>query len=235
MNRLAVVGADGRMGKRVCALAQSDTRFELIAQIDRAHRDGALDQSKKDLQLQCDVVIDFSSDQGAQTSMELAMRCGAALLVGTTALSAQTTAKLDTCASSIPVMIAPNTSRGVAVLCHLIAEAARLLGSAYDIDIIDIHHNLKRDAPSGTALRLVDALRNRGGVELPDERVHSLRGGDVIGDHEVIFAGPGEQIKILHSAVSRDVFAQGALEAAAWLCKQPPASYTIEQSLGLKS
>lgn len=230
MIKLAVNGAQGRMGQRICALAQGDDRFQLVARLDR--EDGG-DSTDVNGDAQCDLVIDFSSEQGAQAAVDLALRNGAALLVGTTGLSSQTTEKIGICSTSIPVMIAPNTARGVTVLSHLIAEAARLLGDEFDIDIIDVHHSAKRDAPSGTALRLVDSLARRAGVKLPANRVHALRAGDVIGDHEVSFAGPGERLKIFHSATTRDVFAVGALRAGAWLVQQPPGKYTIEQSLGL--
>ncbi len=233
MIQLAVNGATGRMGTRICALAKEDDRFKLVAQLHRAHEDDAQRASDQLDNLSCDAVIDFSSDAGAQHALNIAVAHNAALVVGTTALSAQSAEKMALSAKSIPVMIAPNTSRGVAVLKHLITEAARLLGSGYDIDIVDTHHAAKRDAPSGTALRLVDALRDSAGIQLSSQRVHCMRAGDVIGDHDVIFAGPGERIKISHSATTRDVFALGALDAAAWLVGRAPGMYTIEQSLGL--
>lgn len=230
MIRLVVNGAHGRMGQRICALARNDAHFELIAALGR---DSSAQVFAEIQRKGCDLVIDFSSDEGAAIAAELAAQCHAALLVGTTALSPRATAKIEVCATSIPTMIAPNTSRGVAVLCHLIAEAARLLGDEFDIDIIDVHHSAKRDAPSGTALRLTETLKQRAGVELPPDRIHALRAGDVIGDHEVTFAGTGERLKILHSATSRDLFAHGALRAGAWLTRQKPGMYSIEQSLGL--
>jgi 4-hydroxy-tetrahydrodipicolinate reductase len=233
MIRLAVSGATGRMGTRVVELAQHDARFTVVERISRADHERIAALHDGAQHVACDAIIDFSVDDGSALAMEMAERSGAALLVGTTALSAQSVEKMGLCARSVPVMHAPNTSRGVAVVNHLIATAARLLGCAYDIDIIDTHHRAKRDAPSGTALRLVQSLRDQAGVTLDSQRVHSLRTGDVVGDHEVIFAGSGEQIKISHSAISRDVFALGALEATAWLHEQPAGMYRIEQSLGL--
>ena len=131
-------------------------------------------------------------------------------------------------------MIAPNTSLGVAVLNHLAAVAAGLLGTRYGVNLIEAHHTGKRDAPSGTALRIADTLR-RAGAELPAESIHAIRSGDVVGEHTVEFAGGGERIRICHMATSRDLFARGALEAAAWLHGRPPGRYTIEQALGLDS
>lgn len=131
-------------------------------------------------------------------------------------------------------MVAPNTSLGVAVLCHLVAEAARLLPARFDVDLVDRHHARKKDAPSGTALRIAAAMRDRGGRELPLDRCHALRGGDVVGEHEIQFAGDDQVVRISHAAGSRDVFARGALDAAAWLAGRRPGRYGIEDALGLR-
>jgi 4-hydroxy-tetrahydrodipicolinate reductase len=155
-------------------------------------------------------------------------------MVGTTGLSPATIAALDAAALAIPVMVAANTSRGVAAVHHLLAETARLLGDTYHIDLIESHHAAKKDAPSGTALRMVKALQDGAGVDVPADRIHCIRAGDIIGEHTVQFAGPGERVQITHIATSRDVFVLGALEATAWLAGKPPGRYTIEQSLGLK-
>ncbi len=230
MIRLLVHGASGRMGTRICELAERDERFVIAARIDAANARSA----HGDAPIACDVVIDFTSDAGAQEACEYARSSRAALLVGSTGLSQETLKKLGFCAESIPVMVAPNTSLGVAVVNHLIAEAHRLLGCDFDIDIVDTHHNQKRDAPSGTALRLAKTLREAG-AHLPDERIHALRAGDVIGDHSVEFAGPGERIKIFHQATNRDLFARGALRAATWLVGRAPGMYTIEDSLRIEN
>lgn len=217
------------MGTRIIALAHSDERFNVVASVDRddaasadALRAGTVD-----------VVIDFSSDDGARRAAQLADRLGAALLVGTTALSPETLDLLEKTSQNVAVMIAANTSLGVAVLNHLAAEAARLLGSEYQIDIIESHHVMKKDAPSGTALRIAQAIRDSTGIDLPADRMHCIRAGDIIGEHTIHFAGPGERIQLSHSATNRDLFARGALRAAAWLHTQKPGLYTIEQSLGL--
>jgi len=225
--RLLVHGSRGRMGARVAALAREDSRFALAATLDLG------DQLTLSDAAALDVVMDFSSDAGARAAARLAAAHRAALLVGTTALSAETRLAVDNLSLAQPVMIAPNTALGVAVLAHLVAEAARLLGPEFDIDLVESHHRSKRDAPSGTALRLAAALRERAGRELPSDCIHAIRAGDTIGEHVLEFAGPGERIRISHSATSRDLFALGALRAAAWLAQQPPGRYTIEQSLGL--
>ena len=218
MIRLVVHGARGRMGRRICSLARDDERFQVVAAIDRAD---APDR-KVAASVPWDVVVDFSSPRGAEQAARLAVQHSAALLVGTTGLSRRNLDVLDDAARSVPVMIAPNTSLGVAVLNHLATEAARLLGSDFDVDIVEQHHVGKRDAPSGTALRLAHLLYEKSGVEIPAGRIHSIRAGDVIGEHAVYFAGPGQCIKISHSVTTRDVFALGALRAAAWLCGKAP-------------
>ena len=132
-------------------------------------------------------------------------------------------------------MIAPNTSAGVAVMIHLVSEAARLLGRDHDVDLVEVHHSGKRDAPSGTALRIAEAMRERAGFELPPDRIHAIRAGEVIGEHTVEFFSAGERIRVAHVATSRDLFARGALDAVAWLHDQGPGRWTVEQSLGLES
>lgn len=220
--RLAVSGARGRMGARICALAQASDLWVLVAALERgdAPPSGPLD-----------VVIDFSSPEGAMAAMDLALTVGAGLVVGTTGLGPEAIERLRGAATRIPVLLAPNTSLGVAVLRHLVREAARLL-PGFDIDIVESHHNRKKDAPSGTALALASASAE-GGAPLPAERIHALRGGDTIGEHAVHFAGPGETIRLEHSAVSRDLFALGALRAGAWIAGRAPGWYAMEDVVGL--
>lgn len=222
--RLAINGAGGRMGARLCALAQQSDHWDLIAAIDRGDRAPSAP---------LDVVIDFSSPEGAASAMALALAAGAGLVVGTTGLGPQAIDRLRVASARIPVLVAPNTSLGVAVLRHLVREAARLL-PGFDLDIVESHHNRKKDAPSGTALALA-AAASEGGAPVPAERIHALRGGDTIGEHSVHFAGPGETIRLEHSAVSRDLFALGALRAAAWLAGRPAGWYAMEDVIGLSA
>ena len=228
MIRLAVHGAAGRMGARTCELSRDDPRFELVARIDPrnvAGDDGA--------DSPVDAVIDFSTDEGCRDAVKFALTHRAALVIGTTGVSRQTLSVIELASQTIPVLVAPNTSAGIAVMIHLVVEAARLLGDDYDVDLIEVHHAGKRDAPSGTALRIADSMRQRAGIELPADRIHAVRAGDVIGEHTVEFSSAGERIRIAHLATSRDLFARGALDAAAWLHRRDPGRYTIEQSLGL--
>lgn len=224
--RLAINGARGRMGTRLCALARDDGRFAVVATIDPTDDDGGV----CDRATAVDLVIDFSSDAGARDAAALARDHDAALLVGTTALAPDTTDTLRDLARSVPVMVAPNVAAGVAVLTRIARDAAAALGEPLDVDLVETHHAGKRDQPSGTALRLAQTLR-RDGVRLPDERIHSIRLGDVIGEHTVHLAAPGERLVITHVATSRDLFARGALRAGAWLVQQRPGLYAIEDSL----
>lgn len=177
-----------------------------------------------------DVVIDFSSPQGASRGLGLALRLHAALLVGTTGLDAATLTALRDASRTIPVMVTPNTSPGVATVGELVMRAARALGAGYQCSIVESHHIHKKDAPSGTAKRLAARCRE-GGADLHDDHVLSIRAGDIVGEHIVRFAGPGETIEITHRATTRDLFAHGALRAAAWLAGRPPGWYTIEETL----
>ncbi len=230
MIRLAINGATGRMGALTCTLARDDSRFELVTRIGRERNPI---EGNRDAPI--DVVIDFSNDQGTRDAVTLAVKHRAALIVGTTGLSRQTLSDIEVASHSIPVMVAPNTSAGIAVMIHLVSEAARLLGSDHDVHIVEVHHSGKRDAPSGTALRIADSIRERAGIALSPDRIHAIRAGDVIGEHTVEFFSSGERIRVAHVATSRDLFAHGALNAAAWLHGRSPGSWTIEQSLGLET
>ena len=226
MIRLLMHGAAGRMGSRVCALARTDSRFELV---------GAIDQDEQfetsiDRAAEVDVIIDFSSDEGTANAVRMATDHHAAVLIGTTGLSPQTLDITEVASRRIPVMVAPNTSRGVAVLTRLVVEAARLLGDQYDVNLIELHHLHKRDAPSGTALRIAEQMRREAGVDLTADHIHSIRSGDIVGEHFIEFGGPGERISLRHVATDRDLFARGALRLAAWLTGRAPGRYTIDDA-----
>jgi 4-hydroxy-tetrahydrodipicolinate reductase len=192
--------------------------------------------------LGADVVIDFSLPVALTELARHAARQGIALVSGTTGLTDASV--LDEAARKIPVVWAPNMSLGVQVLSEIVAEAARRLGPGFDVEITEVHHRKKIDAPSGTAVRLADALREvralspvtgRAGIvgaRAQDELgIFALRGGDVIGDHTVHLLGLGERLELTHRATSRDVFAQGALRAARWATLQPPGRYSLADVL----
>ncbi|QYU68302.1 4-hydroxy-tetrahydrodipicolinate reductase [Leptolyngbya sp. 15MV] len=239
--RVIVNGARGRMGSLVCALARSDARFALIGALDRAGETdagartvaargveaGAIAHDPDAITPGCaDVVIDFSSPEGAASAIAVARRAGAALLVGTTGLDDALRAKLREESRSRAVMLAPNTSTGIATLSTLVRRAAEMLGASAEVSIVEAHHSKKKDAPSGTAIRLVEALAEAG-VRVPASQVLSIRGGDVIGEHTVRLAMAGEVVELTHRATSREVFAHGALRAAEFLARAGPGWWTM--------
>ena len=235
-------GAKGRMGQTIAGLAGEtgaiiraglDVGDELSAHIAR-----------------CDVVIDFSSPQATTKVIEVALAHQKAVVIGTTGHGADEKKRLRALAAKVPCVWAGNFSVGVNLLFALTQRAARVLGADYDTEVVEMHHRFKKDAPSGTAARLLEiileerklnagALRHgRSGItgERPatEVGVHSLRGGDVIGDHTVMFAALGERLELTHKASDRAIFARGALRAAAWVANQPPGVYDMQDVLGLK-
>jgi 4-hydroxy-tetrahydrodipicolinate reductase len=214
------------MGQRIDALAIDDDAVHVAARIT------AKNSSESARISTIDVIIDFSSEEGTRTAISIARATGAALLVGTTGLSREVDGALRELAKISAVLIAPNTSLGVAVTKRLARLAAELLGpSGWSVDIIESHHDRKKDAPSGTALALAHALAD-GGMSLENRQIHAIRAGDTIGEHEIRFAGPSERIHIMHQAVTRDLFAAGALRGAKWLAGKPAGLYTMEDILG---
>ncbi len=198
----------------------------------------------------CDVIIDFSSHQATAKVLEAAVAHKKAVVIGTTGHDADEKRRLLPLAAKVPCVWAGNFSVGVNLLFALTRRAARVLGSDYDAEVVEMHHRFKKDAPSGTAARLLeiileerklgaDALRH-GRAGITGERkptevgVHALRGGDVVGEHTVMFAGLGERLELTHKASDRAIFARGALRAAAWVANQPPGVYDMQDVLGLK-
>ncbi|HWH22463.1 MAG TPA: 4-hydroxy-tetrahydrodipicolinate reductase [Allosphingosinicella sp.] len=199
----------------------------------------------------CDVYVDFSAPEGLKRHLEMAVEAGKPIVIGTTGLSAEHQRLIDEASSSVPVLQAANTSLGVNLLAHLVREAAARLGAEWDIEIVEMHHRHKVDAPSGTALMLGRAAAEGRGVDLdeasrvgrsgntgarPEGEIGfaSLRGGSVAGDHQLIFASDGERIEFGHRAESRAIFARGAVEAAMWIAGQAPGRYSMNDVLGLK-
>jgi 4-hydroxy-tetrahydrodipicolinate reductase len=243
---LIVHGATGRMGRRVLDLARADTRFRIVATASgkglKVVEDGSQTpriegaQSAQNAQNNASfpppahLVIDFSTAGGALAAIDLARSAGAALLTGSTGLAQPTVDALRNFSRDHPTLAAPNTSRGVAVVAKLAAMTAAL-GSDFEAAIFEAHHSGKKDAPSGTALRLAEAMREAG-VDLPDHRIVAVRIGHVIGEHVVRLEGRHESVEIIHRAHSRDLFAAGALAAGEWLVNQPAGWYTMEDVLG---
>lgn len=197
-----------------------------------------------------DVIIDFSSHQATRDVLEAAVAANKPVVIGTTGHSVETKAALLAVAAKVPCIWSGNYSVGVNLLFALTRRAASVLGSDYDAEVIEMHHRFKKDAPSGTAARLLEiileerqlgaeALRH-GRQGITGERqptevgIHSLRGGDVVGDHTVMFAALGERVELTHKASDRGIFARGALRAAQWIVSQPAGVYDMQDVLGLK-
>jgi 4-hydroxy-tetrahydrodipicolinate reductase len=199
-----------------------------------------------------DVVVDFSQPQATRPNLTVCRAARKPLLIGTTGFPAELTSLFDAAALEIPLLIAPNTSIGVTLLTELTRIAAQSLPPDFDIEIIEAHHRMKRDAPSGTALALGRAAAQ--GRGLPESAVADaaakgragerrtgdlgfavIRGGDIVGDHTVLFAGTGEQVTLGHRATDRAVFARGALRAALWLAARPPGRYFMRDFIGLET
>jgi 4-hydroxy-tetrahydrodipicolinate reductase len=239
--KILLNGSRGRMGAAIAAAAKKEG-IEIAAATDQGDDVSAV------IGL-ADVVVDFSSPLATRALIEAAVAAGKPLVIGTTGHSPEAKAALLPLAARVPCIWAGNFSVGVNLLFALTRRASRLLGEDYDTEVVEMHHRLKKDAPSGTAERLLeiileerklgrDALRF-GRQGLPGERtnsevgVHAIRGGDVVGDHTVIFAGAGERIELTHKASDRAVFSNGALRAAQWLIGKKPGLYDMQDVLGL--
>lgn len=244
--RVIIVGAGGRMGAMLCAAAHQSSDFQLVAAISTQadardqRRCIANDQSSPLLQTTvntgtyADVVLDFSCDAGTRDALRIAEQTNAALLIGTTALTEPTRDEINKTFFQRAVIVAPNTSLGVAALRACVKGVARALGDAFACSIVEYHHEHKKDAPSGTALALAKDL-NDSGAHITTDQIHALRGGDIVGEHTVRFAGPGEYIELTHRALSREVFVHGALTAATWLRDRQPGLYSMEDVLGIRA
>jgi 4-hydroxy-tetrahydrodipicolinate reductase len=244
MTNIIITGAKGRMGKALVACAPSHPKLQVVAQIDQGD-DLAAVISK------CDAVIDFSAHTATAGIAALCAQHKKALVIGTTGHNDTETFEIRKAVDKIPVVWASNYSTGVNTLFWLTRKAAEILGTDFDLEVIEMHHRLKRDAPSGTAKSLAEILAQVRRLKLNEaarhgrqgivgERtqseigVHSIRGGDVVGDHTVIFANTGERVELTHKASSRDTFANGALRAAEWVVTQQPGLYDMQAVLGLK-
>jgi 4-hydroxy-tetrahydrodipicolinate reductase len=264
--RIAILGADGRMGRalvRAVVAAGPEAKLAAATEHDASaaigHDAGVVAAGQALGVLikagvpetgAADVWIDFTVPEATVAYTEAAVAAGAALVIGTTGLSPEQRAAIDRASKKVPIVFAANYSIGINVMLKLVADAAQTLGSAYDLEIVETHHRAKRDAPSGTALRLAEALAEATGRDLgADARyerhgdigprphaqigVQTLRGGDVVGDHTVHFMGQGDRLEITHRASSRDTFATGAVRAALWLAGRPAGLYDMRSVLGL--
>jgi 4-hydroxy-tetrahydrodipicolinate reductase len=244
MTRIIIIGSKGRMGKTLIACAANFRELEIAGQVDNGD-DLSFVIAKGD------VVIDFSLHNATPAIVELCAKNQKAVVIGTTGHSDSEKSQIANHKSQIPMVWSSNFSTGVNTLFWLTRKAAEILGPDFDLEVVEMHHRLKKDAPSGTAKSLAEILADvrklqlekaarHGRAGIVGERtpaeigIHSIRGGDVVGDHTVIFANTGERIELTHKASSRETFANGALHAAHWVVKQKPGLYDMQNVLGLK-
>jgi len=258
-HRVLVAGALGRMGERLCALLAEDPAFALAAALERVGHPALgrelapgvrVTENAAAALASSELAIVFANPEGTLALLRLAAAAHIPCVVGTTGLRPEERKEIEALARRIPIVLAANFSVAVNVLFHLAREAGRLLGAGYDAEVLELHHAAKVDAPSGTALRIAEAIaegRGRGDRHFvlaregetgarPDAAigVQALRGGDNPGEHTALFLGRGERLELVHRAATRDHFARGALRAAAWALGRPPGLYDMEQVLGLR-
>jgi len=243
MTKLIINGAKGRMGQTLLTCAGRIPELQVVGATDVGDNLAALMGG-------CDAVIDFTLHHVTADVASLCAAHGKALVIGTTGHNEAEKAAIRAAASKIPMVWATNFSTGVNTLFWLTRKAAEILGPGFDLEVVEMHHRLKKDAPSGTATTLLEILADVREVQLEEalrhgrkgitgERtaseigIHALRGGDVVGDHTVIFAANGERVELIHKASSRDTFANGALRAAQWVVGRPPGIYDMQDVLGL--
>lgn len=243
MTRIGILGANGRMGRAIAAAIEAAPQAILAGGAGRGDDAAALAKTS-------DVLIDFSVPDALAANLDVATAAGIPIVIGTTGLSPAQHQAIDEVAGRVALLQAANMSLGVNLLAHLVRETAARLGPDWDIEIAEMHHRHKIDAPSGTGLMLGAVAAEGRGVSLDEVAVHSrdgigparkdgeigfavMRGGSVAGDHMVVFAGEGERIELCHRAESRTIFAQGAVRSALWLAGKPAGRYTMADVLGL--
>ncbi|MGA1840685.1 MAG: 4-hydroxy-tetrahydrodipicolinate reductase [bacterium] len=264
---VVVCGAGGRMGGRIIHAIQNTPGVELAAGVERsghpvlekgiAQYVGIPDLTAPavsdlgEVIDRADVVIDFTAPEASIAHLQMAKAKKIALVVGTTGIDENQTEKFREAGREIAVCLSPNMSVGVNLLFSLVGRVASILGNEYDPEIIEIHHRLKKDSPSGTAMKLARILAEAKGWDLEktgnygrkgmigprkteELGIHAVRTGDVVGEHTVIFGGPAERIELIHRAQSRDVFAHGAVRAALFVAKAKPGLYDMQDVLGLR-
>jgi 4-hydroxy-tetrahydrodipicolinate reductase len=267
MINVIVAGAAGRMGCRLVALIKDSTTLTLAGAIEGKGHDAVgsdagetagcghaglpITDNLSSLLDRGEVVVDFSSPEATLDHLRTAAQYRRAMVIGTTGFSVSQLEELKSLASQVPCVLSPNMSVGVNLIYKVISEMAKTLGDDYDIEVIEAHHRLKKDAPSGTALRIAEVLANAVSRDLDQVGVYArkgligerkkgeigiqtIRAGDIVGDHTILFGGMGERIEVTHRASSRDTFAGGALRAARWVVQQPPGLYDMMDVLSLR-
>jgi 4-hydroxy-tetrahydrodipicolinate reductase len=223
--RVLLIGAAGRMGKTIIDLASSDPKIDIIARCDLGN---LIEPPMKN----CDVAIDFSHADAITEICRAALQHRKPLVIGTTGHSKEQRRTIEETARSLPIVFASNFSIGVNVLFWLTRKAAGWLGGDFDAEIVETHHKMKKDAPSGTAKTLAEVLKATKKTQ-SEISIQSIREGDVVGEHTVIFSGPDERLELTHRAASREIFARGALHAAKWIINEPAGLYSMQDVLGM--
>ena len=263
--RAIVVGAGGKMGGRIIHLIKETPSMKLARAVERPDHPSigkdigeVIGLGKLGIPLEGmlkgeegDVIINFSAPQASIESLEFAKETGLAIVIGTTGLSSEQMNKVKELSKSVRCILAPNMSVGMNVMFQMVQEVAKVLGPEYDIEIFEAHHRLKKDSPSGTAVKLGELIANAIGRDFGKVGVYGrkgmvgertkdeigmqvIRAGDIVGEHTVLFGGVGERLEIIHRAHSRDNFARGAVRAALWVVNQPNGLYDMQDVLGLK-
>jgi len=266
MIKVAVTGAAGRMGQRIICLVHETKGLAVSAAVEQAQHktigqdaglvagcgrlDVAITDSLEQAMQVSDVLIDFTFPEVTLQNAAVCARLGKRMVVGSTGFTPDQRFALVKFAKKIPVVSAPNMSVGVNVCFKVLKEIAKSLGEGFDVEIVELHHNKKKDAPSGTAVRMGEVVAEALGRDYHEvanchregftgERtkeeigMQTVRGGDIVGEHTVYFIGMGERIELTHRAMSRDMFARGAVRAASWLAGQKPGLYDMQDVLGL--
>ncbi len=267
MIKIAVAGAAGKMGSRITALSKEYPGLKLAGSFEKkGHaligKDAGtisgigetgikLSDSLEAIVDNSDVIIDFTSPESTKQNLKIASQKGKAMVIGTTGVSKDDMKEIEPLVKKIPCVMASNMSTGVNLLLKVLQDIARVLGDEYDIEIVEAHHRLKKDAPSGTALKMAQVIANAVNRDLDEVAVYARKGiigertkkeigiqtvraGDIVGEHTILFGGLGERIEITHKASSRDTFARGALRAALWIANKPAGLYDMQDVLGLK-
>jgi 4-hydroxy-tetrahydrodipicolinate reductase len=267
MLNITVSGATGRMGTRIITLLLDNEKLKLTGALERqGHKDIGSDigevigTGKRGVKISddikavagaSDVIIDFSSPSATIEGLKSISEKPVPVVIGTTGFSKEEIEYIGLYAQNTPVVFAPNMSVGVNLLLKVLADVAKVTGDDYDVEIVEAHHRLKKDAPSGTAMKMAQVLASSLGRNLDKDAVYArhgligersqkeigiqtVRAGDIVGEHTVYFGGLGERIEITHKASSRDTFARGSLKAAQWVYKQTPGLYDMQDVLGLK-
>ena len=248
MTKVLLCGACGKMGANVLALLENDPDATVVCGVDLFPKEIGIPLYKSFAEVteDVDVIIDFSSPVGLQDRLEFAKTRGAGIVLASTGFTQDDLATIQSYEDSVAIFRTANLSLGINLMQALVKAAAQVLGDAFDVEIIEKHHNLKKDAPSGTALMLADSVNEAfdgkkqfvygregivGAREKKEVGIHAVRGGTIVGEHEVIFAGEDEVITISHSAASKRVFATGAIRAAKWLPGKAPGRYEMKDLL----